>query len=101
MEAAIDFTSGVMGNYTTIVSNYQQIKEFIDLKGGIANVYVGQPLDTIKVKMQMFPHLYKNAFKCGLETFKKDGILSEYLIDKVAIIHVFAYSRQKIFALIL
>ena len=22
----------------------------------------------------MFPHLYKNAFKCGLETFKKDGI---------------------------
>ncbi len=37
-------------------------------------MYVGQPLDTIKVKMQMFPNLYTNAFKCGLETFKKDGI---------------------------
>ena len=24
--------------------------------------------------MQMFPNLYKNAFKCGLETLKKDGI---------------------------
>ena len=22
----------------------------------------------------MFPNLYKNAFKCGLETLKKDGI---------------------------
>jgi solute carrier family 25 (mitochondrial ornithine transporter) member 2/15 len=54
MDSAIDFTSGVMG--------------------GIANVYVGQPLDTIKVKMQMFPHIYKNAFKCAVETFKKDGI---------------------------
>jgi len=41
--------------------------------GGIANVYVGQPLDTIKVKMQMFPMLYTNALRCGIETFKKDG----------------------------
>ena len=24
--------------------------------------------------MQMFPNLYNNALKCGLETFKKDGI---------------------------
>ncbi|RMZ98544.1 mitochondrial ornithine transporter 1 [Brachionus plicatilis] len=54
MEAVIDFTSGVMG--------------------GTACVYVGQPLDTIKVKMQMFPNLYKNAFSCGIETFRKDGI---------------------------
>jgi solute carrier family 25 ornithine transporter 2/15 len=33
MDSVIDFSSGVLG--------------------GIANVYVGQPLDTIKVKMQM------------------------------------------------
>ena len=44
------------------------------LKGGIATVYTGQPLDTIKVKMQMFPHLYKSALRCGVETFKKDGV---------------------------
>ena len=34
MDSVIDFSSGVLG--------------------GIANVYVGQPLDTIKVKMQMY-----------------------------------------------
>lgn len=54
MDSAIDFTCGTLG--------------------GIATVYTGQPLDTIKVKMQMFPNLYKNALQCGLETFKKDGI---------------------------
>jgi solute carrier family 25 ornithine transporter 2/15 len=43
-------------------------------QGGTASVYVGQPLDTIKVKMQMFPNLYNNALKCGLETLKKDGV---------------------------
>ena len=42
--------------------------------GGITTVYVGQPLDTIKVKMQMFPDLYKSAFKCGIDTFRNDGI---------------------------
>lgn len=40
----------------------------------MALVYVGQPLDTIKVKMQTFPHLYKNMFHCFAETYKKDGI---------------------------
>ena len=49
------------------------IQEFAN-QGGIATVYTGQPLDTIKVKMQMFPNLYKNALQCGLETFKRDGI---------------------------
>ncbi len=54
MDSMIDFVSGTLG--------------------GIATVYTGQPLDTIKVKMQMFPDLYKSAFRCGVETFKKDGI---------------------------
>ena len=27
--------------------------------GGAAGVMVGQPMDTTKVKMQSFPHLYK------------------------------------------
>jgi len=46
--------------------------------GGIANVYAGQPLDTVKVKMQTFPHLYKNWVKCFTETFKADGIRGLY-----------------------
>ncbi|KAA3671350.1 solute carrier family 25 (mitochondrial ornithine transporter) member 2/15 [Paragonimus westermani] len=42
--------------------------------GGIATVYVGQPLDTIKVKMQAFPEVYSNAWKCFKITWAKDGI---------------------------
>jgi solute carrier family 25 ornithine transporter 2/15 len=42
--------------------------------GGIAGVYVGQPLDTVKVKMQTFPHLYNSMFSCLKETFLKDGV---------------------------
>nr|XP_023028360.1 mitochondrial ornithine transporter 1 [Leptinotarsa decemlineata] len=42
--------------------------------GGIALVYVGQPLDTVKVKMQTFPHVYKNMFDCFMKTLKTDGI---------------------------
>lgn len=41
--------------------------------GGVALVYVAQPLDTVKVKMQAFPHLYKGMVDCLVQTFKKDG----------------------------
>ncbi|CAG0922458.1 unnamed protein product [Notodromas monacha] len=53
-DAAINFTAGSLG--------------------GIAGVYVGQPLDTVKVKMQAFPQLYTNMFKCLSDTYRKDGI---------------------------
>jgi len=42
--------------------------------GGTASVYVGQPLDTIKVKLQTFPKLYKNGLDCFYKTFKNEGI---------------------------
>lgn len=32
--------------------------------GATASVYVGQPLDTLKVKMQTYPHLYPTLMKC-------------------------------------
>ena len=44
------------------------------IPGGITTVYVGQPLDTVKVKMQTFPTLYTGGFNCFMETFKQDGI---------------------------
>lgn len=44
------------------------------MNGGIAHVYTGQPLDTIKVKMQTFPKQYSNMLQCLFETFKKEGI---------------------------
>ena len=46
--------------------------------GGITTVYVGQPLDTLKVKMQTFPDLYKKMGTCFLQTFRKDGIRGLY-----------------------
>lgn len=42
--------------------------------GGIANVIVGQPLDTVKVKMQTFPSLYRNPVSCFMKTLTVDGI---------------------------
>lgn len=44
------------------------------LSGGIALVYVGQPLDTVKVKMQTFPELYKGMTDCFMKTLKNDGL---------------------------
>lgn len=41
--------------------------------GGVALVYVSQPLDTVKVKMQTFPQLYKGMSHCLVQTYKKDG----------------------------
>ncbi|XP_047352675.1 mitochondrial ornithine transporter 1 isoform X2 [Vespa velutina] len=42
---------------------------------GIALVYVGQPLDTVKVKMQTFPSIYKGMINCFVKTVKTDGII--------------------------
>ncbi|XP_040172619.1 mitochondrial ornithine transporter 1 [Anopheles arabiensis] len=43
--------------------------------GGVALVYVSQPMDTVKVKMQTFPGLYKGLVNCTLQTFRRDGIV--------------------------
>lgn len=45
-----------------------------NILGGIATVYVGQPLDTVKVKMQTFPSMYTNTLNCFMNTLKTDGI---------------------------
>ncbi|CAK9804916.1 Mitochondrial ornithine transporter 1 [Anthophora quadrimaculata] len=43
--------------------------------GGMALVYVGQPLDTVKVKMQTFPSMYKGMVNCFLKTLRTDGVM--------------------------
>lgn len=35
---------------------------------------MGQPLDTVKVKMQTFPTVYPNAAACFVSTLRKDGV---------------------------
>lgn len=54
VDGAIDFTGGTLG--------------------GVALVYVGQPLDTVKVKMQTFPHMYKGTWDCIKQTVRTEGL---------------------------
>lgn len=37
-------------------------------------MYVSQPLDTVKVKMQTFPSTYNGMVDCIVKTFQRDGI---------------------------
>ena len=46
--------------------------------GGTACVLAGQPFDTIKVKMQTFPSLFRSAFDCGVKTIKQEGFRGLY-----------------------
>ena len=57
-EAVIDFTAGAIG--------------------GTCCAYVGQPLDTIKVKMQTYPDLYRSSFRCAADIFRKQGFSKFY-----------------------
>ena len=38
-------------------------------------MYVGQPLDTLKVKMQTFPQLYPRLSVCFRQTLKQEGVI--------------------------
>ena len=41
---------------------------------GVACTYTGQPFDTVKVKMQTFPDLYKSSIKCSRDILKTTGL---------------------------
>uniref|UniRef100_A0A5K3ETQ3 Mitochondrial ornithine transporter 1 n=2 Tax=Mesocestoides corti TaxID=53468 RepID=A0A5K3ETQ3_MESCO len=45
------------------------------INGGVTSVLVSQPLDTVKVKMQTFPELYRSATRCFSDVCAKDGIM--------------------------
>ncbi|CAF3620562.1 unnamed protein product [Rotaria sp. Silwood1] len=51
---------------------------FSGITGATASVLVGQPLDTIKTKLQTFPTQYKNFFDCGRKIFHENGIRALY-----------------------
>lgn len=57
-EAVVDFLSGIVGGTTC--------------------AYTGQPLDTIKVKMQTYPSLYRSTWKCLRDTIRQEGFLRLY-----------------------
>ena len=57
----------------------QAIIDFISGSvGGIACVYTGQPMDTVKVKMQTYSHLYRSSYACVVDVFRKDGLKGFY-----------------------
>ncbi|XP_034870221.1 mitochondrial ornithine transporter 2 [Mirounga angustirostris] len=58
VQAAIDLTAGAVG--------------------GTACVLTGQPFDTVKVKMQTFPGLYKGLTDCCLKTYSQVGLRGFY-----------------------
>uniref|UniRef100_A0A914XS63 Mitochondrial ornithine transporter 1 n=2 Tax=Plectus sambesii TaxID=2011161 RepID=A0A914XS63_9BILA len=82
-ETILDADDALTPSITAHQSAHSHFRDgLIDLAagtaGGIANVYTGQPLDTVKVKMQTFPHLYQSSVKCFTETFRADGIRGLY-----------------------
>ncbi|XP_063344099.1 solute carrier family 25 member 15b [Pelmatolapia mariae] len=58
------------------------VQAIIDLSagatGGAACVFSGQPLDTVKVKMQTFPKLYRGFIHCFMSTYKQVGLRGLY-----------------------
>jgi len=61
------------------MSNIGKFDVPIDFIGGslgaTASVYVGQPMDTLKVKMQTFPSLYPRLSTCFQQTLAKEGVV--------------------------
>ncbi|XP_022651858.1 mitochondrial ornithine transporter 1-like isoform X2 [Varroa destructor] len=73
----LDFRMEKVEEYKLVVGTVRNA--LVDLLagtlGGIATVLVGQPLDTVKVKMQTFPQLYNNSIFCLKETIRQDGVM--------------------------
>lgn len=43
---------------------------------GVAQAYTGQPLDTVKVRIQTNPKYYRGTFDCIMKTVHKEGFMS-------------------------
>ena len=52
------------------------IISFLSHSGGVAATLVGQPLDTVKVKVQTFPALYTNSLDCFVKTLRNEGLIN-------------------------
>lgn len=44
--------------------------------GAILSIYVGLPLDTIKVRLQTKGFLFRNSIHCALSTIRTEGVLA-------------------------
>jgi len=75
----IDYRNKIMEDSLDIDSTSQFKDGCIDFVagsvGGTAVVYVGQPLDTVKVKMQTFPKMYSGMRDCFIKTYRSEGLI--------------------------
>ncbi|KAH8418965.1 hypothetical protein KR222_010594, partial [Zaprionus bogoriensis] len=69
----LDMHGGNTGNNVKLVEGL--IDFLAGSLGGAAQVYVSQPLDTVKVKLQTFPERYKGMLDCFVGTYQRDGIM--------------------------
>jgi len=73
--AICDFLSGIAGKILNLFLHW--IHKLSNLGATVA-FYIGQPLDTIKTKLQTFPNRYKNFIDCAQKIIYKDGIYGLY-----------------------
>jgi solute carrier family 25 ornithine transporter 2/15 len=77
-------TSAEVQHDVSSTAFYDTVIDFVSGSlGGVASVYTGQPLDTVKVKMQTFPHLYHGMVHCSKETWLKEGIVRGFYAGTV------------------
>lgn len=54
--------------------------------GGLACVLAGQPFDTVKVKLQTYPHLYKSLYHAVTKTLSEEKLRGFYAGSGPAIV---------------
>lgn len=60
---------------TGLKTGFQAAIDFMaGAAGGVACTITGQPFDTIKVKLQTYPHLYTGTLQCTKTILKTEGI---------------------------
>ena len=69
--------------------------------GATTSVYVGQPMDTIKTKLQTFPDRYQNFYDCTKKIFRQDGFRGLYAGSVPALVANAAGLRATSLALLL
>ena len=47
---------------------------FYLFSGGAISIVVGQPMDTVKVKLQTYPSMYTGAIQCFKKTYRNEGV---------------------------
>ena len=85
----------------TLRARFYAVERFA---GAFANTVVAQPIDTCKVKLQLFPRLYTNVLDCALRIGRTEGARGLYvgftpaltarLVENIVVFAVYDYAKQ-------